>query len=393
MTCLRYVLAAVVALAAAAPAAAQERTPLALGVQDDAVLMPAYFGYPGRSPLAPRVDGERALDEVAALGGSLVKLKAQWSSLQPRPGAVQTAILSAAVDRVRRRGMTVMVLVTGPAPGWANPTKRTSPIRPDPRKFGRFAAAIGTALAGRVESYAVWNEPNWPTTLGPRAEAPARYRWLYRRAYAALRAADPGARIVFGNLAPMGDPEPAIPPLRFLRAVLCLDRRDLPRPVTAGAGQQPRPGHRCPPLHADGVGLHPYTLRWSPTYPGRADDATTGSLARFVARVDRYAAAGALRSTTGAPLPVDLVEWGFAANSRRIPAAMRSRMAVAGLALVCAQPRVRSLVWYQLVGPPPGRRAWDTGLLTYKGARRETFTELQAVAPTVCPLRRPGGPT
>ena len=387
MTCTRLalVLAAAVALAACAatapaPAAAQEREPLALGVQDDAVLMPAYFGYPGRSPLAPRVDGERALDEVAALGGSLVKLKAQWSSLQPRPGAVHTGILSATVDRVRRRGMTAMVLVTGPAPGWANPTKRTSAVRPDPRAFGRFAGAIGTALAGRVESYAVWNEPNWPTSLRPRAEAASRYRWLYRRAYAALRAADPGARIVFGNFAPMGDPEPAIPPLRFMREVLCLDRHD-----------RPPPGRDCPPLQADGVGLHPYTLRWAPAYPGRADDATTGSLRRFIARVDRSGAA--LRSPTGAPLPVDLVEWGFAANSRAIPSRMRSRLTLAGLALVCAEPRVRSLVWYQLVGPPPGRRAWDTGLLTYKGARRGTFTELQAIAPTVCPLRRPGGPT
>ena len=68
-------------------------------------------------------------------------------------------------------------------------------------------------------------------------------------------------------------------------------------------------------------------------------------------------------------------------------------MAVAGLALVCAQPRVRSLVWYELVGPPPGRRTWDTGLLTWTGARRATFTELQTSAPTVCPLRAPGGPT
>src|SRR4051794_19197487 len=262
---------------------AHARAPLVLGIQDDAIMLPSYFGYPGRSPLAPRIGAERALDEAAALGGSLVKLKAQWSALQPRPGAVDTRILADAADRARRRGMTVMVLLTGPAPGWANPTRRTSAFRPDARAFGRFAAAVATALAGRVESYAVWNEPNWPTSLRPRGEAPARYRWLYRRAYSALRTADPGARIVFGNLAPMGEPEPAIAPLRFLRKTLCLDGHD-----------RPRPSLRCSALHADGIGLHPYTLRWSPSYPGRADDATTGSLRRLVARVDRFAAAGAL---------------------------------------------------------------------------------------------------
>lgn len=380
---LRLALILAVALAAAAlvPAHGQVRAPLVLGVQDDAVLLPSYFGYPGRSPLVPRIGAERAL-EAAALGGSLVKLKAQWSSLERRRGVVETSVLAAAVDRVRRRGMTVMVLLTGPAPGWANPTRHTSAVRPDPRAFGRFASAVATALAGRVESYAVWNEPNWPTSLRPRAEAPARYRWLYRRAFEAVRAADPGARIVFGNLAPMGDPEPAIPPLRFLRAALCLDRHD-----------RARPERRCAALQADGVGLHPYTLRWSPTYPGRPDDATTGSLLRFIAHIDRFATAGALRAATGAPLPVDLIEWGVAAQSRAIPARMRPRLAVAGLALVCAEPRVRSLVWYQLAGPPPGPRAWDTGLLSWKGERRATFTELQAIAPTVCPLRRPGGPT
>jgi Cellulase (glycosyl hydrolase family 5) len=364
------------------PAQAQARAPLALGIQDDAVLLPAYFGYPGRSPRAPRLGANRALDEAAALGISLVKLKAQWSSLEPRRGVVDTSVLAAAVDRVRRRGMTVMVLLTGPAPGWANPTRRTSAVRPDAKAFGRFAAAVATALNGRVESYAVWNEPNWPTSLRPRAEAAQRYRWLYKRAFQAIRAADPGARIVFGNLAPLGDPEPAIPPLRFLRKVLCLDSRDRPRPEL-----------RCAPLQTDGIGLHPYTLRWSPTYPGRQDDATTGSLQRFIAHVDRFAAAGALRSATGAPLPVDLIEWGVAARSRFLPARVRGRLVTAGLALVCAQRRVRSLVWYQLVGPPPGPRAWDTGLLTYTGARRAAFTELQTIAPTVCPLRAPGGPT
>ena len=378
------VLACVAGIAAVAPgqAAAQTRAPLVLGVQDDALLMPAYFGYPGRSPRAPRLGADKALDEAAALGGSLVKLKAQWSSLERRRGRVDMSILAAAVDRVRRRGMTVMVLLTGPAPAWANPTRRTSAVRPDPRAFGRFAAAVATALAGQVESYAVWNEPNWPTSLRPRAEAPQRYRWLYKRAFAAIRKADPQARIVFGNLAPVGDPEPAIPPLRFLREVLCLDGHE-----------RPRPSLRCAPLHADGVGLHPYTLRWSPTYPGRRDDATTGSLPRFITHVDRFAAAGALRSANGAPLPVDLIEWGVAAQSRTIAARMRPSLALAGLALVCAQSRVRSLVWYQLAGPPPGPRAWDTGLLAYTGARRATFTEFQAIAPTICPLRSPGGPT
>jgi hypothetical protein len=277
--------------------------------------------------------------------------------------------------------MNVMVLLTGPAPPWATPTPRRAANRPDVAGFAAFAAAVAEALRGRVESYAVWNEPNWPTSLQPRRMAATRYRALYRRAFTALRAADPGARILLGNLAPMGEPEAAIPPLRFLRAVLCLDRRS-------------RPVRPCTPLEADSVGLHPYTLRWRPDYPGRANDATTGSLGRFVRLLDAAAAAGALRTPDGSPMPVDLVEWGYHARFRAIPEHLRSRYAVEGLRLACRQPRVRSLVWYQFVAPPAlrGPRGWDTGLLNPRGLPRPTFTALQTFAPGVCPLTPIGAP-
>ena len=370
------------AVSLVAPSTAAARPPLALGIQDDALLLPATYGYRDARP-APRLTPARALDEARALEVSLVKLKAEWSAFQPAPGPPALTALSDAVDLARARGMDVMVLVTGPAPAWASASGRRSAVRPDVRAFAAFAAAVGAALRGRVQSYAVWNEPNWPSSLRPRAIAAVRYRALYRRAFAALRAADPQARVLLGNLAPMGDPEPSIPPLRFLRRVLCLDDRD-------------RPVGRCEPLEADGVGLHPYTLRWRPEYPGRAGDATTGSLGRFVRLLDAATAAGALRTRDGAPMPVDLVEWAFHANFRRIPEPRRREFALAGLRLACAQPRVRTLVWYQLAGPPPsrgGRPSWDTGLLTHRGTRRPTFSALESYAPTLCPLHLIGGPT
>jgi len=371
------VLAAVLGPATAAPA----RAPMALGIQDDPMLMPAAYPPRDGRPM-PRLSPPAALDRARALGASLVKLKVEWSSVQRTREGLDLAPLSDAVDLARARGMAVMVLVTGPAPAWASPTGRASAYKPDVRAFAGFTAAVGETLRGRVESYAVWNEPNWPTSLRPRRMAATRYRALYRRAFGALRAADPGARIVLGNLAPMGTPEPAIPPLRFLRAVLCLDTRN--RPVRA-----------CDPLVADGVGLHPYTLRWRPDYPGRADDATTGSLKRFVRVLDAAAAAGALRTPDGSPMPVDLIEWGFHAHFRPIPEPLRSRYAVDGLRLACREPRVRSLVWYQLAGPAPlpsGRPSWDTGLLSPRGLPRPTFTALQTLGPGVCPLLPIGGP-
>ena len=237
---------------------------------------------------------------------------------------------------------------------------------PDAHAFGRFAATVATALRGRVARYAVWNEPNWRGLLTPRRRAPVLYRALYRAAWAALRRADPGTRVLFGELAPMGSPEDATSPLAFLRAAACTNRR----------------GHvvrRCAPLHADGFALHPYTLRWRPDFPGRSpDDVTTGSLARIDAALRRLAAGRALSTRRGRALPVYLTEWGWHARSPSIPEPLRTWFMLGGLELIAADPHVRQVVWYQLVGAPDEPRpVWDTGLVAADGSPRPAFAALR----------------
>ena len=45
---------------------------------------------------------------------------------------------------------------------------------------------------GRVARYAIWNEPNWWSLLGPSAHAARIYRRLYLRGRAACKARRPG---------------------------------------------------------------------------------------------------------------------------------------------------------------------------------------------------------
>jgi hypothetical protein len=49
-----------------------------------------------------------------------------------------------------------------------------------------------------------------------------------------------------------------------------------------------------------------------------------------------------------------------------------------GLDLIAADPHVRQVVWYQLVGAPDRPRpAWDTGLLEADGSPRPAFAALR----------------
>ena len=193
-----------------------------------------------------------------------------------------------------------------------------------------------------------------------------------------MRAADPGAKVLIGELAPLGQPEAATPPLRFLRRLTCSDRRW-------------RATRRCPRLVADGFAHHPYTLRWSPDYPGPGrDDVTMGSLRRLTRALDRLARRRALATARGASLPLYLTEWGYHARSARVREPLRSAYVRRGLALAARVRRVREVVWYQLAGPPRAAHVhWDTGLLDARGRPRPVFAAVRGWSRRRAKHRRP----
>ena len=160
----------------------------------------------------------------------------------------------------------------------------------------------------------------------------------------------------------MGAPEAAIAPLRFLRDVFACAT--------------------CPPVVADGIALHPYTLRWAPSFPGpRPDDVTLGSLPRLTRMTDRLVRAGKLRSATGRRLDLYLTEYGFFAGYARIPEPRRAVYAWQAYDVALRAPRVRQLVWYQIAQPPrTNARLWDTALLSRSGRPRLTHRALRSWA-------------
>ncbi len=317
-----------------------------LGFQDDPLVVRDPIAYQGAA--TGLLGRERAFAAARRLRMRVVRINLFWDRVERVDGALDFSRYDAAIDAAVEAGLKPQVTLTGPAPG-----RRA----PEAAPFAAFARATATRYAGRVETWSIWNEPNWRGYL-PARDPERRYRKLFRAGAAAIREAAPGARVLIGELAPMGRPEAAIPPLRFMRRVL-------------NAGRAP--------LVADGFAIHPYTLRWNPRYPGvTADDVTTGSLSRATRFLRRAATRRRLLTPGGRPLPLYLTEYGWHADSVRIQESRRTRYLRAGLALA-RRARARQVIWYQLAGPPrlaDGRRLWDTALLNFDGSPRPAFGAL-----------------
>lgn len=259
-----------------------------------------------------------ALDEVAGLGVRSLRVIVEWSSVAPGsdqpekpafeptdPAAYNWGEYEALIDAATQRGWEVLVTITGPVPKWATAAKRDNVTRPSSTAFAAFVTALGRKFGDQINTWAVWNEPNQPQFLRPQfarggqAESPKIYRSLFQAAVRGLANAGQGDdRVLIAETSPRGNRSRIVPPLRFLRGMLCLDAKYRKRP-------------NCGALNPDGYAHHAYTTRQGPYFvppaPHSADDVTIGVLSRLTKALDRAQAAGALTKR----LPIYLTEFGI----------------------------------------------------------------------------------
>jgi hypothetical protein len=370
---LSAVVLAVVACASAGDSKAARKMEIAL--QDDPVFV--LQAYSNR---------ERALSQARSLGVTRLKINASWAFLLPagqrsqrtKPaapaysfGLIDSAILAAA-----RYGIRVHVALTGPAPAWATSNRVIGPRRPNAQFFGEFASAAAQHFRGRVDRYSIWNEPNWHGWLAPLRSSPTLYRNLYRRGYAAIKAAAPGAKVLIGETAPYAQRRRALAPITFLKRVAC---------------------RGCPKLKADGYAHHPYLFRRAPTFPfpGR-NNATIGTLRNLTRALDRLRRSGRLRGTRGGRLPLYLTEYGyFASTKRKLPSRTSARYLKQGFRIALRNPRVKSQLQYLLVSPPKSKpySFFDLGLMKTSGKKHSTYNALRSFyLQNKRKLKRPGPP-
>jgi hypothetical protein len=262
------------------------------------------------------------------LGVTRARLIVAWDSIAPRPGSFKAPkhftatnpasypaanwfIYDTIVRDAQADGIALDFTLTGPAPLWAtgpgNPHGSGYPHgqwKPSASQFGAFAQAIGTRYSGaytprgatqplpRVSFWSIWNEPNYGPDLAPQAvnndtievSAPE-YRGLLDSAWSGLAASGhtPGANdtILIGETAPRGLDHPignfsGIKPLRFLRALYCVDSsyhqlrgsaasaRGCP---TTAAGSRRFAAQNPALFQAGGLADHPYEQATPPNRP------------------------------------------------------------------------------------------------------------------------------
>ena len=139
----------------------------------------------------------RRNDEIAmlrALGVGCLRLDFRWAEIEAQPGDYEFSGLDTALAGLSEAGIDVLALLTGAAP-WAVTNDDDSTI--DPADFAAFAAATATHFSGRLKHYEIWNEPNW--YFWRPEPNPHAYGALLKSAAAAIRSADPAARVVLGG--------------------------------------------------------------------------------------------------------------------------------------------------------------------------------------------------
>jgi hypothetical protein len=329
-----------------------------VGLQDDAVFL--YQRY---------YDRNVALEQARELGVTRLRVNVLWSRvaaaqqrqrLAPAQVIYDWAPYDSIVDAAAAYGIKVQMTVSGPAPAWANGKHRAGvhagAYKPGARLFGQFVNAVALHFKGRVDRYSIWNEPNWPGWLAPYASAPRLYARLYRAGYAAVKSADPNAKVLFGELAPQGRRGKSLAPLVFLRR------------ATAHAH-----------FLADGLAHHPYAFNVSPSsHAGGRGDVTMGTLGRLTKLLHRLARAHRLRTPQGGSVPVYLTEFGyFARGPRALPVRRRAAYLRKGFQIALHNPSVREMTQYTLVSPPKGTN-WDTSLVSATGTPSSVFTTLSS---------------
>ena len=183
-----------------------------------------------------------------------------------------------------------------------------------------------------------------------------------------IRRHAPGALVLIGGTAALGTGSPStrnaqVPPLRFLRALACVD--DELRPVRDGACARFRP------LPGDGWAHHPYSPRRAPDVGDpEPDTAVLADQGRLADLLDRLAAAGRTERRLG----VWDTEFGYQTDppdpTQPVTPAEQARWMPEAEAIALADPRVRSFAQFLFRDLParPGDTAserwsdWQSGL-------------------------------
>jgi hypothetical protein len=179
---------------------ATSRRPVGLGAACLAALLLAPAGANAAQPgvVLPNPGDGAVQAKILASGAKHVRVFASWKMLEQNQGQITPHIVAGyddLVSRMNAAGVGVYLVVTE-TPSWAGPAGNSPPPH---AAYADFMHRLAARYRGRVLGYEVWNEPDG-TTFWQGSASPSTYTILLRSAYAAVKAADPAAKVGVGGL-------------------------------------------------------------------------------------------------------------------------------------------------------------------------------------------------
>jgi hypothetical protein len=214
-------------------------------------LLPSNEADP--SPIAA-VHTLRADDEMLRLaseaGFDAVVQVFSWFEMEPTRQEWHWEVPDFVVRAAEHYDLDLIVRLDS-LPAWAAEEAAAGQVDSLSDDYAAFAGWVAQRYRGQIRGYIVWNEPNLAKEWGGQRPDPAAYTELLRRAYEAIKAADPEATVVSAGLAPTNHQD----------AEAMDDRVFLEAMYQAGAG-----------AYFDVLGAHPYGFAYPPDDPRGAHD-------------------------------------------------------------------------------------------------------------------------
>ncbi len=386
-----------------------------------------------------KTDPAGTLQTLEQMGVTRVRVFLTWNEIAPDPTATRApagfdaanpasypasgwAQYDTIIKGVLAHHMGLDAVLGPPPPRWAagkgapKPAKQTY-WKPNAHDFQEFVQAVGERYSGhytpagaskplpRVAFWSIWNEPNLGVQLAPQTvdhntveESALLYRMLADAAWNGLQASGHGKDLtLLGETAPAGSTLAGAPgnfqamaPLRFLRALYCVDANYRPLtgaaatargcPATAAASAHFASDH--PVLFkASAFADHPYPQGLAPNEatPNEPDYAELAAIDRLTAALDRFQRAYG----SDKRFQIYDTEFGYQTAPPDTQGGTVSPTVAAGWLnwseyLHWRNPRIASYDQYLLrdpvpVSPSAPYTAFATGLLTYQGAAKPTL--------------------
>ena len=310
-----------------------------------------------------RAEMDRTVSMLKASGVRSVRLNVGWSGVERDGKGILNqgwlAELDAAVSKARAAGLEVLMPIADGVPYWASadPAKiggrwNKMWLPANMSDYGDFVGFVVRRYSPMgVTSYEIWNEPNHPY-FWPSGVNAAAYTDMLRAGSAAVRLANPSAKVLMGGLSASDS--------TYMAAL-----------YAAGAG----------PMF-DIAAIHPYTgdvaptLCWTDATGRKAKDAFCG--------IEAVRDVMVVNGDTAKPLWLTELGWSTTTAAYGVSEAQQASYLTDAFTWLSSRPYVTNAFWYGFrntywLGDDPAEFEANTGVLRTDFSAKPAYTALTGV--------------